>query len=82
MSEGERFGNCAVCGGRIYLLDNGEIDLIDCICDYIGRCGYPAFFSECRNAVGNEGCLGDPERQHPKCPAALEASFAPEVSEE
>ena len=66
----EILGRCIKCGGVIYNV-NGEIDRSDCICDRIGRCGYPALRAECRNAVGDEGCLGDPELQHPECPATL-----------
>ena len=66
----EILGRCIKCGGVIYNV-NGEIDRSDCICDRIGRCGYPALRAECGNAVGDEGCLGDPELQHPECPAAL-----------
>ena len=55
----EILGRCIKCGGVIYNV-NGEIDRSDCICDRICRCGYPALRSECGNAVGDEGCLGDP----------------------
>lgn len=68
----EWIGNCIKCGGRLYLSEDGTIDRSDCICDRIGRCGYPALRKECKNAVGDEGCLGDPENQHPECPAALD----------
>ena len=72
MGEWEIFGRCIKCGGVIHINnETGEIDRSDCICDHIGRCGYPAIRSECGNAVGDEGCLGDPELQHPECPAAL-----------
>ena len=72
MGEWERFGTCIKCGGVIYINTmTGEIDRSDCICDHIGRCGYPALRSECGNAVGDEGCLGNPKLQHPECPATL-----------
>ena len=62
MSLWEWYGNCHICGGRIYInTETKELDWSDCICDRIGRCGYPAYHSQCKFAVGDEGCLLPPD---------------------